>query len=108
MCLFTRFTAAHVGPDALVRAREQCSPKKLAELHSAGRVRAPAPTWFVLVRNHPLHFRCIRIADQSGSPQLALALLVFRGQDVTQKRLRAFYFSCPSFLEALGGAFVCF
>ena len=44
MCLFTRFTTAHVGPDALVWAGELCSPENLAELCSAGRVRAPVPT----------------------------------------------------------------
>ena len=61
-----------------------------------------------LVRNHSLNFGCIRITDQRGCPQLALALLIFGSQDVSQVSFRALYFACSSFFEALGGAFMCF
>jgi hypothetical protein len=39
---------------------------------------------------------------------MLLALLGFGAQDVTQPRLVTFDLSSSSFLEALGGAFVCF
>jgi hypothetical protein len=62
---------------------------------------------FNLIRDHSLNFGRIGIADQRRSAELALALLVFRGQDVAQKCFRALHFSCTSLFEALGRAFVC-
>jgi hypothetical protein len=44
-----RISTAHVGPDALVRAGELRSP--VAARGAAGRVRAPAPTRSVALRN---------------------------------------------------------
>ena len=61
----------------------------------------------VLVRNHSLNFRRVRVADQCRGSQLALALLIFRSKDVAQVSFRALYFSCARLLEALGRAFVC-
>jgi hypothetical protein len=62
----------------------------------------------LLVRNHPLHLVKIRSTDQHGIPQLFLALLGLRGQDVAEKRFVPLHLSRPGFLEALGSAFVCF
>jgi len=48
----------------------------------------------------------IGVAYQIAAAQLALALLVLRGQDVAQKRMPAFHFPGCSFLKALRGALV--
>jgi hypothetical protein len=61
-----------------------------------------------LVGNHSLYFGRIRIAYYDTAAKPAFALLVLRGQDVAQKRVRPLNFSSRGFLEALGGAFVCF
>ena len=88
MCLFTRF-------DQL-----QALSHAVSEV-ARGRSRSP------LVGNHSLYFRRVSVADQRRAAQLALPLLIFRGQDVTQKSLIALHFSRPGFLEALGRAFMC-
>src|SRR2546427_12769838 len=67
-------TKNHLGPNALVRAGERSSPVtkasyggKIGELRSAGRVRAPAPTWSVVV-----HCRAsLRRAGEGTRPYLA-------------------------------------
>jgi hypothetical protein len=61
-----------------------------------------------LVRNHPLDFRCVRIAHQDSLSQLALALLALGSEHVAQMRMVALHFSCSCFLEALRCAFVRF
>jgi hypothetical protein len=61
-----------------------------------------------LVRDHAPDFFEIRVTYQHGIPQLLLALLGLRGQDVAEKRFVPLYLSRPGFLEALGSAFVCF
>jgi hypothetical protein len=61
-----------------------------------------------LVRDHSLNFWLIRVAYQGAAAELALALLVLRSQDVAQKRMSALHLPRPGFLEALGGAFMCF
>jgi hypothetical protein len=66
------------------------------------------PLTTALVRDHPFDFGKIAMAHQHRFSQMALALLGFRTENVTQIRLVALYFSSPSFLEALGGAFMCF
>jgi hypothetical protein len=77
-----------------------------ADLVKDGRVRPPLH--FRLVRDHASDFFEIRIAYQHGIPQLFLALLGLRGQDVAEKRFVPLDLSRPGFLEALGSAFVCF
>ena len=54
-----RSTTSHVGADALVRPVERsstgfCIRRKIAELCSAGRTRASAPTWFVALPHGPV------------------------------------------------------
>jgi hypothetical protein len=61
-----------------------------------------------LVRNHSFHFRRIRIAHYDTAAEPAFALLVLRGEDVPQECMRPLYFSRRGFLEAFGGALVCF
>jgi hypothetical protein len=60
------------------------------------------------VRNHSFYFGRVGMAYQIAATQLAFALLVFRGQDVAQKRMSALHFSGRSFLETLSSAFVSF
>jgi hypothetical protein len=61
-----------------------------------------------LVRNHSFHFGCVSIAYQIAATQLAFTLLVFGRENVAQKRMRAFHFSCCRLLETLGSALVSF
>jgi hypothetical protein len=89
MCLFTRFQVyGETGVSPITRTR----------------VSAPDN----LVGNHSLYFWRIRIAYQDAAAKPAFALLALRSQDVPQKCVRPLYFSSCGFLEALGGAFVCF
>jgi hypothetical protein len=69
---------------------------------------APAPHKKLLVRNHSLDFGCIRVAYQNGLAQLAFALFALGGQHVAQVRMMALDLASGSFLEALGGTFMCF
>ena len=83
-----------------------CNSKNLN--HGGHKVSQRENTEEPLVRNHPLNFRRIRFADQDVAAQLALALLVFRSQDVAQECMRPLDLPARGFLEALGGAFMCF
>jgi hypothetical protein len=60
------------------------------------------------IRNHARRFFIITVTHQSGFAQLFLALLRFGAQDVTQTGLMTHDFTRSRFLEALGGALVCF
>ena len=59
-----------------------------------------------LVWDHSFYFGRIGIADQNGAPQMAFALLFFRGKNVTPEGLGPLYFSGCRLLEALGSAFM--
>jgi len=112
MCLFTRLVVRY-GLRRPGRPRpggRAMLAKNLAELCSAGRVRHPPlrVSCHSLIRNHSFYFGRVGIAYQIAATQLAFALLVFRGQDVAQKRMSALHFSGRSFLEALSSAFVSF
>ena len=86
----------------------RCRPSPVRRLFR-GVVSLATDHWsLLLVRDHPLHLVKIRITYQHGIPQLFLALLGLRGQDVAEKRFVARHFSRPGFLEALGSAFVRF
>src|SRR5579864_1190616 len=61
-----------------------------------------------LIRDHPLDLRRIRIAHQDSLSQLLLTLVRLGGEHMAQMRVPAFHLPLGSFLEALGGAFVCF
>jgi hypothetical protein len=61
-----------------------------------------------VVRNHPLDFGGVGIADQNGFAELAFTLLAFRSQDMAQVRVTALYLSGRGLLKALGSAFVSF
>jgi hypothetical protein len=103
MCLFTRFSVDFLfEPLCLLRSRFlETSPQRAQGLHRE------KPQKRSLIRDHSPHFWRVRVADQRRCSQVLLALLLLRGQDVAQKRLRALHLSSASLLEALGGAFVC-
>jgi len=85
----------------------RCGVFRSADLVKDGRGR-PSLHNSALVRDHALHFLKIRVTHQHGIPQLFLALLGLRGQDVAEKCFVPLHLSRPGFLEALGSAFVCF
>src|SRR5215472_12206332 len=66
------------------------------------------PPFRSIVRNHPFYFGGVGVANQYRLGQLVFALLPFRGQDVAQMRMPPLHLSGGGFLEALGGALVCF
>src|SRR5207245_10933313 len=90
MCLFTRF-ALWASASSVVKKSKTTEGAECKEES---------------IRNHSLHFGRIRVAYQIAAAQLALALLVLRGQDVAQKRMPRFHFPGCSFLKALRGALV--
>src|SRR6266480_466566 len=104
MCLFTRFSLwlSSVDPSALCGEVFKNSTTESTGVHRG------KPQRRSLVGNHSLNFGRIRVAYYDTAAKPAFALLVLRGQDVTQKRVRPLNFSSRGFLEALGGAFVCF
>src|SRR5207248_11201640 len=102
------------GCASSLAVREKSIPSLYAYLHNPKHRRKALTTKDTkvhegnLVRDHSLYFRCVCIADQHGAAKPALSLLIFGGQDVTQKSVRSFDLSTGGLLEALGGAFVCF
>jgi hypothetical protein len=104
MCLFTRFSLwlSSVKPSALCGEVFKNSTTESTGFHRG------KPQRRSLVRNHSLYFGRVRIAYYDTAAKPAFALLVFRSQDMAQKRVRPLNFSSRGFLEALGGAFVCF
>ena len=61
-----------------------------------------------LVGNHPLDLRLVGRVNKLRLPQMALTLLVLRGQDVAQVRMPPFHLPGRCFLEALRRSTVCF
>ena len=90
MCLFTRF-ALWASASSVVKKSKTTEGAECTEES---------------IRNHSLYFGRIRVAYQIAAAQLALALLVLRGQDVAQKRMPSLHFPGCSFLKALSSAFV--
>src|ERR1700731_4988295 len=62
----------------------------------------------ILIRNHPLDFGRVRVADQYCMAELLFALVRLRGQHMAQMRMPALHLPGCSFLEALGRAFMGF
>ena len=86
---------------------QTCGAETPLERELAARLKT-CPPGSSLVRDHPFYFEKIPIAYQYGLTQVTLASLGFRTEHVPQIRLMALYFASPSFLEALGSAFMCF
>ena len=85
--------------------RDRLRPNFLVEGETPSRRRR-----YILlsVRNHPQDFGSVGVADQHRFRKLVFALLSLGGQDMAKMRMTPHHLSGCGFLEALGGAFMCF